>query len=250
MLDIKPGINKVVKDKMISLWLWFIYIFFIIIMCLMVYLLWIMQAPYKSVIPMALHSILKADYGPDPRGYRVAGVRYELIGEIMSELDATTAPDRYATLQNSRLTPVPTVTPLYLFTYTPTLLPITSGTPAAFTPTNANVTPSVTSSHTPRPGETITPIFIPTPSLTAWSTPTPRPPTQPVNTFTPGPSNPTVTSTPTVPSVVYTPTNTSTLQLPTSTQTKQIPTATPMPPPTRTPNPYPLPTNPPPTIYP
>lgn len=217
-------------------------------------------------LPVALHSVLSADYSSDPAGSRVAPMRLALIQEsILDTLQKTPFPSLaptswLATLAGSLLTPVPSVTPnpgafptviptLFNQIPTPTAphhtatsavratgtplpavtqTPLTGSSTAPPTPTSIS---AKTSTATTRPTYTKVPENTPRPTTGATSTrlaPTQPPPTQP------GPTHPPPTQPP--------PTNPPPTQPPPP-PTNPPPPTDPPPPPTEPPPP---PTQPPP----
>jgi hypothetical protein len=181
--------------------------------------------------PVPLHSVLRADYSADAIAFIVPAVAVDIIGEaiqdqVVPSQVVTNAPERLATVVFHMKTMVPTVTPHWPVTQTPTPTP----------------------TRTPVPPRTSTPTPVPTRGGDDEPTPTPTPSALPTLAPT---RTPTRTPTPayTVPPATQVPTDIPT-QAPTNTQPPtQAPTPTPVPP-TPTPNSYPPPPTDPPSTEP
>jgi hypothetical protein len=223
-------------------------------------------------VPVALRSVLRADYSADPRGTPLPALNLGIIEQVIADQPtATTAPTGATRLPGPATptatiipitvllqTPVPSVTPLLLPgqpspTHRPTETPPPTPTPSAVvvpsvtpeasatSPENATATPTVIAGAT----STLVNVASRTPVVSIPSaTPTARPPTliaptatlapPPTSTFAPPPTN---TRAPTA--------------APPSSTPPPPPSNTPAPPPTNTPNAYPPPvTVPPATGYP
>lgn len=175
----------------------------------------------NAMLPVSLHSNLKADYSADPFTTRIPAVSFNLIEDALRDQPTPEPSERYATVVGNLLTPVPTVTPYPTQGIFPTL--------ALRTP-SATLMVSLTASWT----TTVT--FTPDGSLTYTNTPLFWHPTQTM-TPTPKPGTPSVTLAPTrTPTCTKTPTHTA---VPTKT-----PTHTPQPTLTPTDIPYPPPPDP------
>jgi hypothetical protein len=195
-------------------------------------------------LPIALHSLLQADYSADERRASLPAVQIDVVGDYINDQNVPNQPINLATIENNLDTPVPTVTPqsqgtVQLFTATSTQQSGGSNPVPSITPTP---TPSQPAAVTQEPSQTsetslITPTNIPTgthrPTLTPTEGDTPtNPPDLP--TRTPSPTERPVTDTPLPPTLTDLP--------PTATETAVPPTRTPTrPPPTNTPIPYPYP---------
>ena len=175
-------------------------------------------------VPFNLHSILKADYSADIRGYPLQQVGIGVIEDYYHDQGYLDSNARMGTLQANLLTPVPTVTlfpgilvlsPTATDEITPTEISVTS------TPTEMSVSPDATSTSTPTNTSTAQPS--PTSQVTVI---------YPTSTSPPG-STPKPTDSPAPTATVVPPTAT---RLP-STATRPAPTAT-----RRPPDPYPGPT--------
>jgi hypothetical protein len=169
-----------------------------------------------GLMPVALHSPLRADYSADLRGMRPISLNLGLISDAARDQAAQEndpLPELIALLQ----TPVPTMTSFL-----------------AATPVGQ---PTVSATATPAKEETLPW----TPTSTKWVTLT--------LTFTVTPSS---TNTPRPPTATLKPTETREVRPPTSTPTKVPPTATPVTPTSTNPPPtgYPPPETPEPTGYP
>ncbi len=217
----------------------------LVILCMASGLLALFNSNASPWLPVNLHSILRADYSPDPFSTPLPGVGLTIIREIIADAylggqgGSPEVSSRYATLQTQLETPVPTVTPPRPTQTAPGQTAPTATVRVTMTlPPTQWVTPSVALSLTPTstgiPSETVT--ASPTTTLTWTSSPT-----LVVWTNTPHPTI-VVTRRPTAtrPSPSRTPRPTSpppTVGPP----THPPPTHPPPPPPTRTPQPYPYP---------
>jgi uncharacterized repeat protein (TIGR01451 family) len=70
-------------------------------------------ADSAAIVPVNLHSVLLADYSVDPNPTRLPSVRLNIIWDTIQDREpgATNLDERQATVLDSLLTPVPTVTP-------------------------------------------------------------------------------------------------------------------------------------------
>lgn len=182
---------------------------------------WLVTA---GTLPVALHSIHRADYSADLRGLRPLAFGLGLVGEAVRDIAPSSSPST-EDLRTLLQTPVPTVTPFPTssgqqpafpgFTPTPTM-------PAGAPP--ATPTPSVTGTSTGIPS--FTPSITPTTTFTASPSSTPTSSLQPLPTR----RTPTATATPFIPTPTRVP-PTSTSNPPTSVPpTIAPPTATAAPP--------------------
>jgi hypothetical protein len=184
-------------------------------------------------LPIAMHSILHADYSADQHPNSVPPALLGLIGDMLLDDNPSQAPERLSTVISALESPVVTVTPYP----GETLLPTATATPLP--PTVTLSEPLLTPTWTPKPSATnpapsLTPL---TPTSTIWET---LPPT-----WIPSPTHAPATKTPTSESTGKPPTQPA-VTVPGPTPTKR-PTST-NPPPTNTPEPTnPPPTKPPPT---
>lgn len=195
--------------------------------------------------PLAMHSVLQANYSADPRQARRPVVQIELIQDALQDQPDASLDKRFSDVKNSLQTPVATVTPL-------PGLQLPTSTPTNHPPTQIpqSATPSPTQRESIRPTAerfTSTPDFL-RPTLTLYPTRTPtstasRPAIRQdtaTPTATPMPTRPpaTATSAP-QPTATRPPT-----QAPTA--TRPPPTQDPYPPPPEpTDTPAPEPTDPP-----
>ena len=157
-------------------------------------------------MPVALHSLLQADYGADQFVGRFAPAKLSLVLDALHDASATDSAARFATLQARLNTPVPSVTPALgggtagLNTHTATstvAFKPTSTQPAGWLPTSprtptSTVSPTATSWRTPT--TTNPPIHTPRPDREPEPTEpqVTQPPTQPAPTkaLTPKPTQP------------------------------------------------------------
>jgi hypothetical protein len=143
-----------------------------------------------NLIPVPLHSVLRADYSADAVSMALPAVGIGLIeNAIEDQQRATDAPERLSTIISGLLTAVPTVTPQF------PLSPTTSVT-ARVTPTRGVVVWTATAppgqpNRTPLPSLTpsVTLTATPTASSTPRNSSTPRLPT-PTDTSVPRPTDP------------------------------------------------------------
>ncbi|MCL4562371.1 MAG: hypothetical protein M1281_17385, partial [Chloroflexi bacterium] len=123
-------------------------------------------------LPVALHSVLVADYGADPFALNIPAMQAGLIGSALEDQTNTTnLPGRLATLAWNLQTPVPTVTPQFgQVTTTPTqtppnlVFPTATASRATATPIDPRLTGTVTSTPSAQP--TLTPTPRPSPTRT------------------------------------------------------------------------------------
>ncbi len=213
-------------------------------------------------LPVAMHSILHADYSVDQHPNIMPPASLGLIGDMLRDVNPSQAPERLSTVISALESSVPTVTPYP----GETLLPTSTAMPLQ--PTFTQAEPQNTPTWTPKPSSTsparsstplaTTPIPTNTPTSPIWETlpatrmpspthspatktptnePTEKPPTQPAVTVPrPTPTNPPPTN---PPPTKPPPTN----PPPTKPPPTEPPASTPYPPP-------PHPTKPPPTPYP
>lgn len=180
----------------------------------------------SRMIPVALHSVLRADYSADAFAAALPPVSLGLIANALQDQALESSPEAADRVLEGLRTPVPTVTPFFSSTpvrLTPTSYILATWTqpPPKPTATQADFTPVTTA--TPTATFTIRPSYTPSPTPVTPVAPT-KTPVPPTNT----PIPPTNTPVP--------PTN-----------TPVLPTSTPIPP---TQPPYPPPattTAPPPT---
>lgn len=145
-------------------------------------------------VPVALHSILHADYSADPRARRVPAVKINLIKEALADQAGDGSPKGFEEVQEGLKTPVPTVeSGLPVATATVTH-PTATATSMARTVTPTQSRPTSTRSHptrtaTPTPTATNV-LLLPTrtPSATKEPTRTSKPPRGPEPTNTPRPT--------------------------------------------------------------
>ena len=160
-------------------------------------------------VPVALHSILTADYSADPRSNRVPAVKLSLIKDALADQASEDSLRAFDEVQDSLRTPVPSAEsglprasataaqppstePSIPPTATPTRSQPTAIRPhptqtAPPTPTNIILLPSLTPSATKEPTRTSKPPRKPKSTSTAQPTqePTEPPPTQPPPTKPP-----------------------------------------------------------------
>jgi hypothetical protein len=222
----------------------------LVLICLLVALyLWLMPGltdqPVLQMLPVSLHSLLKANYAKDPMTNAIPPMQLSLIGNALSDSgNATDVPGQVDTFINSLKTPVilstlpggtaapaPTLTQPAVVSPTPTLL--SSATPpVTVSPTGSvSLTVTLTQTFTEAPGlPTVTrPVILPT------NTQPPAPTQKPLPSNTPVPRTSTsVPNTPTAPPPTPTLIDTVTSRPPTI-----VPTATrlPYPPPPTQPAP-------------
>lgn len=217
-------IDRVYKTLMI-------FITLLVIMILIIVSLFDLPIRMPELVPVNLHSLLVADYSADTDNNLIPVLQIGVIFDLLSDLGAPDAENLFSSIQNSLLTPVPTITPLFT-------LSATQDTPTSYPSTPTGATPGRT--NPPASEDTLTPtsrtteqVSTPTRTRVYDLTSTPVQPTDPPPTKSRVPS----TSTPTATRIPPTPT-----LRPSATATKVPPTVTPKPPqPTNTPNPYPYP---------
>lgn len=182
-------------------------------------------------IPVALHSILTADYSADPRARRIPAANLNLIKDVLADQASQDSSQAFEDVQDSLRTPVPTVESGYpRASATPTQPAAAEPSiPPATTPTRSRPTatrPQATQSASPTP--TLTNIILlpsRTPSPTKEPTRTSKPPREAKPTDTPRPTQKPTQPPPTQPPPTKPPTH---------------------PPPTKPPPPDPYPPPPPP----
>lgn len=143
-------------------------------------------------VPVALHSILQADYSADPRANRIPAVKIDLIKEALADQAGDGRAQGFEEVQEGLKTPVPTVgSGLPLATATP-MAP--SDTPLAWTAAPTQSHPTPTRSHptqTATLSPTATHTFLPptrTPLPTKEPVRTSKPAKEPEPTDTPRPT--------------------------------------------------------------
>lgn len=88
----------------------FLLLLFIFILLVLILILPLLRAN-SPWLPVAMHSILHADYSADLHPSMQAPVSIGLIGDIIQDTNPTQAPQRLATVVSGLQSPVPTVTP-------------------------------------------------------------------------------------------------------------------------------------------
>lgn len=212
----------------------------LLVFCSLVGYLVLFSGNSVQAVPISLHSVLMADYQVDPHSAKLQPVQLSLIQEALEDQLGQGSAERYATIEFSLITPVPTITPRFDSSSVPTL---------SSTSYENTATPAGNPSRTPSASLTLqSPVFTQTPTVVQLL----------------------VTPSATLPASILTPTRVSTGALPTTTPgnyptptptrristathtaiivTQQTPTSTPYPTPTRTPTstlvpPTPRPTN-------
>jgi hypothetical protein len=145
-------------------------------------------------VPVALHSILYADYSAGPKAARIPAAKLNLIKEALADQAGDGSAQGFEDVQEGLKTPVPTVAsglPLATATLAPPTATATSmgrtATPTQSRPTPTRSHPTQTASPTPTP---TTVLLLPTrtPLATKEPTRTSKPPRDPKPTDTPRPT--------------------------------------------------------------
>ncbi len=188
------------------------------------------SASGSDSLPVSIRANSQADYSRDEQALLIPPINENIFSQIIMDMTATGSPeDRFGTLEAILSSPVPTMTPNYLFPTTPA--PTRTPEP---TPTRTFI-PTMPKTQTP------TPFFTPTKFFTPIKTPIPTrtftPTYNAINTPTSTESSPmnTPATEEVLPTETYTPTPTET-PTPMSTETPTpTPTFTETPTPTNTP---------------
>jgi hypothetical protein len=145
-------------------------------------------------VPVALHSILHADYGADPRATRIPAAKLNLIREALADQAGDGGAESFENVQEGLRTPVPTIrsglptatATIALPTATATLM-VQKATATQPRPTSTRSHPTQTASPTATP---TTVLLLPTgtPSATKVPTRTSKPAKDPEPTQTPRPT--------------------------------------------------------------